>query len=94
MYGMIQRSERGAVTYNFGPYMFSHGGAVYKDLRMEFLVSFSTAKTIEKPWRNIRKSETRLAIPMLTLGQGEMIQYLRTGKAAHAIAIVTLGRNG
>ena len=31
MYGMIQRMERSSVTYNFGPYMFSHGGAVYKD---------------------------------------------------------------
>jgi multiple sugar transport system substrate-binding protein len=89
MYGMIQRSERGAVTYNFGPYMFSHGGAVYKDPQNgDFSIVFNSENN-KKALEKYLEIRDKVGHPNAhSIGQGEMIQYLRTGKAAHAIAVI------
>ena len=89
MYGMIQRMERSSVTYNFGPYMFSHGGAIYKDpSNGDFGIVFNSpeVKAAVETYLNVRDT---VGHPNAhAIGQGEMIQYMRTGKAAHAIAVI------
>ncbi|MGI9332470.1 MAG: ABC transporter substrate-binding protein, partial [Gammaproteobacteria bacterium] len=89
MYGMIQRAERSSVTYNFGPYLFSHGGSIYKDPvggDWTIMINSPEARTAMRKYLEIRDS---VGHPNAhAIGQGEMIQYLRTGRAVHAIAVI------
>ena len=89
MYGMIQRMERSSITYNFGPYMFSYGGSVYKDpAGGDFTIVFNSpeVKAAVEKYLEVRD---KVGHPNShAIGQGEMIQYLRTGKAAHAIVVI------
>ncbi len=89
MYGMIQRAERASVTYNFGPYLFSHGGSIYKDPvagDWTIMINSPQAKAAMQKYLEIRDS---VGHPNThAIGQGEMIQYMRTGKTAHAIAVI------
>ena len=88
MYGMT-KDRKGAVTYNFGPYMFSHGGAVYKDPQNgDFSIVFNSENN-KKALEKYLEIRDKVGHPNAhSIGQGEMIQYLRTGKAAHAIAVI------
>jgi multiple sugar transport system substrate-binding protein len=89
MYGMIQRSERSSVTYNFGPYMFSYGGSVYKDpSNGDFGIVFNSPE-VKAALEKYIEIRDKVGHPNAhAIGQGEMISYLRTGKAAHAIAVI------
>lgn len=89
MYGMIQRAERTSVTYNFGPYLFSHGGSIYKDPvggDWTIMINSPEAKAAMEKYLELR--DTAGHQNAHAIGQGEMIQYLRTGRAAHAIAVI------
>ena len=76
MYGMIQRAERSSVTYNFGPYMFSHGGAVYKDPQNgDFSIVFNSENN-KKALEKYLEIRDKVGHPNAhSIGQGEMIQY-------------------
>jgi multiple sugar transport system substrate-binding protein len=89
MYGMSQRSERSSVTYNFGPYLFSHGGSIYKNPvagDWSIMINSPEAKAAMEKYLELR--DTAGHPNSHAVGQGEMIQYLRTGRAAHAIAVI------
>ena len=78
---MIQRMERSSVTYNFGPYMFSHGGSVYKDpANGDFGIVFNSPE-VKAAMETYLKVRDTVGHPNAhAIGQGEMIQYMRTGK--------------
>jgi multiple sugar transport system substrate-binding protein len=89
MYGMIQRSERSSVTYNFGPYLFSHGGSIYKDpVGGDWSIMFNSPQAKAAMEKYLELRDTAGHPNSHAVGQGEMIQYLRTGRAAHAIAVI------
>lgn len=89
MYGMIQRAERSSVTYNFGPYLFSHGGSIYKDpVGGDWTITFNSPEARAAMQKYLELRDTAGHENAHAIGQGEMIQYMRTGKAAHAIAVI------
>ncbi len=88
MIGMMQRAARStiSITWDYWPYLISHGGALFRDEgNGDFFV------TINSP--EARKAlETYVAFAKevgpdnpASMEQGDLIQYLVTGKAAHAV---------
>jgi multiple sugar transport system substrate-binding protein len=69
--------------------MFSHGGSVYKDPQNgDFTIVFNSENN-RKALEKYIEVRDKVGHPNAhSIGQGEMIQYLRTGKAAHAIAVI------
>ena len=89
VYGMVQRGDRTAITFNFGPYMFSHGGSVFADPKggdyTIVLNSPANRKAIDF-YVELGKQAGHPSVASMT--QGKMIQLIATGKAAHAIGVI------
>lgn len=91
MQGIVQRAARGnlAITWDFWPYLISHGGSLFRDEKGgDFTVTLNSpaAKAALDTYIGLAKA----AGPKNTasLDQGDLIQYLTTGKAAQAILVV------
>ncbi len=89
IYGMVQRGDRTAITFNFGPYMFSHGGSVFANPKAGdytvVLNSPANKKALDF-YVELGKKAGHPSVASIT--QGQMIQLIATGKAAHAIGVI------
>lgn len=89
-FGAVQRGERGnPVRFAFMPHMLGHGGSIVKDPENgDFTVTFNSPENL-KALNNFLKllSECSTDNPG-SVGQGEMIGHVLTGKAAQAGIVV------
>ncbi|MGJ8611533.1 MAG: ABC transporter substrate-binding protein [Octadecabacter sp.] len=88
MIGMMQRSARAtiSITWDYWPYLISHGGSLFADEgNGDFDITINSPEALEA-------LETYLAFSTevgpenpASMEQGDLIQYLVTGRAAHAV---------
>lgn len=88
MIGMMQRSARAtiSITWDYWPYLISHGGSLFADEgNGDFAITINSPEALEA-------LETYLAFSTevgpenpASMEQGDLIQYLVTGRAAHAV---------
>lgn len=91
MYGIVQRGARGpySVTWDFLPYLFGHGGSVFKNQAAgDYTVVLNDPKGQAALDYYIRLSREAGHPKTAALDQAEVIQNMVTGKAAHAIIVV------
>jgi multiple sugar transport system substrate-binding protein len=89
VYGFVHRDDRDSSLADFANYMFSFGGDIFADARAgDFTIVFNSPA-------NRRALEFYLELGKAggypnpgSVSQGQMIQLMATGKAAHAVGIV------
>jgi multiple sugar transport system substrate-binding protein len=91
MYGIIQRGARGpfSVTYDFFPYIFGHGGAIFRDQpNGDYTVTLNDAKG--KAALDYYLGLVRDAGHPKSAAheQAEVIQHMVTGRTAHIMMVV------
>ncbi len=91
LYGIVQRGARGpySVTWDFYPYLFGHGGSVFKNqAEGDYTVVLNDPKGQAALDYYIRLSREAGHPKTAALDQAEVIQNMVTGRAAHAIIVV------
>ena len=91
MYGMVQRGARGpnTVSYDFYPYLFGMGGAVFKDqAHGDFSITLNNDKGKEALDYYLKLAKDAGHPKTAALDQAEIIQALVTGHAAHASMVI------
>lgn len=91
MYGMVQRGARGpnTVSYDFYPYLFGMGGAVFKDQAAgDYSVILNNDKGKEALDYYLKLAKDGGHPKTASLDQAEIIQALVTGHAAHASMVI------
>lgn len=91
MYGMVQRGARGpnTVSYDFYPYLFGMGGAVFKDQpNGDYAITLNNDKGKEALDYYLRLAKDAGHPKTASLDQAEIIQALVTGHAAHASIVI------
>ncbi len=91
MYGIIQRGARGAnnVSYDFYPYLFGMGGAVFKDQTAgDYSVILNDDKGKEALDYYLRLAAEAGHPKTASQDQAEIIQALTTGHCAHASLVI------
>ncbi len=91
MYGMVQRGARGpnTVSYDFYPYLFGMGGAVFKDQpNGDYSVILNDDKGKEALDYYLKLAKDAGHPKTASLDQAEIIQALVTGHAAHASIVI------
>jgi len=88
MMGIVQRATRAAiaVSWDYWPYLFSHGGSMFRDEKAgDFFVTLNSEQALEA--LNTYMTLAKEAGPgnIASLDQNDLIQYLVTGRAAHAV---------
>jgi len=88
--GAVVRGERGnPIRFAFMPHMLSHGGSILKDPENgDFTVTFNSKENLEALNTFLRIHNECSADNPGAIGQGEMIQFVLTGKAAQAGIVV------
>lgn len=93
-YGISQRGQRGAfdVTYDVLPYIWSHGGGIFVDQTAgDFTIAINSPETIAgmNTYVNLANNVGHPS----TAGQSQtnVIQNMATGRAGHAIAVLSPG---
>ena len=92
LYGIVQRGARGgySVTWDFYPYLGGFGGGFYKDQAAgDYTVVLNDEKGRAALDYYLRLAREVGHPKTASLDQAEVIQNLVTGKAAHAIAVVS-----
>ncbi len=91
MYGVIQRGARGpfSVTYDFFPYIFGHGGSIFRDQpNGDYTVTLNDAKgkaALDYYLRLVREAGHPKSAAH---EQAEVIQHMVTGRTAHIMMVV------
>lgn len=88
MYGIVQRAGRGtvSVTWDFFPYLEGHGGSFFRDEpNGDFFVTLNSEAGRKALETYIQLAEEAGPENTASLTQGDLIQFLVTGKAAHAV---------
>lgn len=91
MYGIVQRGARGphTVAYDFYPYLFGHGGNIFKDQPAgDYSVVLNNAEGKEALDYYIRLASEAGHPKTAALDQAEVIQALLTGHAGHASMVI------
>jgi multiple sugar transport system substrate-binding protein len=91
IYGIIQRGARGAntVSYDFYPYLFGMGGAVFKDQSAgDFTVVLNNDKGKEALDYYLRLAKEAGHPKTGSQDQAQIVQALVTGHCAHASMVV------
>lgn len=91
MQGIVQRAARGnlAITWDFFPYLFSHGGSLFRDEKAgDFFVTLNSPEAKEALTFYTELAKAAGPKNTASLDQGDLIQYLTTGRAAQAILVV------
>ncbi|MGV3652495.1 MAG: extracellular solute-binding protein [Devosia sp.] len=91
MTGIVQRGARAAiaVSWDYWPYLYSHGGSLFADERGgDFRVTLNSPEAKEALETYIRIAREAGAENVASLDQNDLIQYMVTGRAAHAILTV------
>lgn len=91
MQGIVQRAARGnlAVTWDFWPYLISHGGSLFRDEKAgDFFVTLNSPQAKEALTFYVDLAKAAGPKNTASLDQGDLIQYLATGRAAQAILVV------
>lgn len=88
-YAFVPRSERSSIVYNFTPYLFSYGASYFN-------VGKGAEVTVEINSPNAKQAfDTYLDLAQKygppnpgSIGQGDLIQLLATGRGVQAIAVI------
>jgi multiple sugar transport system substrate-binding protein len=91
MMGIVQRAARAAiaVSWDYWPYLYSHGGSLFRDERAgDFFVTLNSEEALEALNTYIRLGKEAGPENVASLDQNDLIQYMVTGRAAHAILTV------
>jgi multiple sugar transport system substrate-binding protein len=91
IYGIVQRGARGpnAVSWDFWPYLYGHGGALFKDQAAgDYTVVLNDPKGKAALDYYIRLAREAGHPKTAALDQAEVIQNMVTGKAAHAMMVI------
>jgi multiple sugar transport system substrate-binding protein len=89
-YGYLQRGEKGdGIYYDFMAYMLAYGGSVDKDAANgDFAVMVNSPQVKQALDKYIEVAKACGPENYATLGQGDIIQLLQTGKGMQAHAVV------
>jgi multiple sugar transport system substrate-binding protein len=95
VYGYVVRGERGnAIRYNWMPYMMGHGASIVKDpANGDFTVTINSPEAKEALDLYIELAEKYGPPDSGAIGQGDMIQLMTTGKAAHVVMVAAAWPN-
>ena len=88
IYGIVQRGARGpnSVSYDFYPYLFGFGGAVFKDqAAANFEVVLDSPEALAALDYYIRLAKIAGHPKTASLEQAEVMQNMQTGRAGHII---------
>ncbi len=91
IYGMAQRGARGpgSVSYDFYPYLFGYGGALFRDQKAgDYTVLLNNDKGHAALDYYMELLKTAGNPKAASFDQAEVLQAVATGKAAHAIAVI------
>jgi multiple sugar transport system substrate-binding protein len=90
-YGIVQRGARGpnSVSFDFYPYLFGHGGALFKDQAAgDYSIVLNDAKGKAALDYYIQLAREAGHPKTAALDQAEVIQNMVTGKAAHIMMVI------
>jgi multiple sugar transport system substrate-binding protein len=90
-YGIVQRGARGpaSVSYDFYPYLFGYGGAVFKDQPAgDYSVILNNEAGLTALEYYLRLAKEAGHPQTASLEQAEVVQNMTTGKAAHIMLVV------
>lgn len=88
MMGIVQRAARAAiaVSWDYWPYLFSHGGSLFREERAgDFFVTLNSEEAREALNTYITLAKEAGPENVASLDQNDIIQYMVTGRAAHAV---------
>lgn len=88
MVGMMQRSARAtiSITWDYWPYLISHGGSLFADeSNGDFSVTINSPEALAALETYVAFSKEVGPNNPASMEQGDLIQYLVTGRAAHAV---------
>lgn len=91
MMGIVQRAARAAiaVSWDYWPYLYSHGGSLFRNEKTgDFLVTLNSPEAREALETYLRLGKEAGPANMASLDQNDLIQYMVTGRAAHAVLTV------
>jgi multiple sugar transport system substrate-binding protein len=91
MMGIVQRAARAAiaVSWDYWPYLYSYGGSLFRDEKAgDFLVTLNSPEAREALEMYVRLGKEAGPPNVANLDQNDLIQYMVTGTAAHAILTV------
>lgn len=91
MTGIVQRGARAAtaVTWDYWPYMLSHGGSLFRDEGAgDFFVTLNSPESLAALQTYLDLAEAAGPGNTASLDQTDLIQYMVTGQAAHAILTI------
>ena len=91
MYGIVQRGARGAfdVTYDVLPYLWSHGGDIFKDQKGgDFTVTINSRETLAGLETYLRLEKEAGHPHTAGQTQTDVIQAMATGRAGHIISVL------
>ncbi|MDR7145176.1 extracellular solute-binding protein [Rhizobium sp. BE258] len=89
-YGYLQRGEKGdSIYYDFMAYLLSYGGSIEKDAANgDFTVTVNSPEVKQALDKFIEISKSCGPQNYASLGQGDLIQLIQTGKGLQAHAVV------
>nr|WP_067294244.1 extracellular solute-binding protein [Marinobacterium profundum] len=88
-YGMALVGERSAIGYYAAPFIFNHGGSIFKDPKVgDFSVTLNSPQSLEGLEALIKLAEEGSYPNAGAVSQGKLIQLLTTGKAAQGIGVI------
>jgi multiple sugar transport system substrate-binding protein len=88
MVGMMQRAARStiSITWDYWPYLISHGGSLFRDEgNGDFFVTINSPEARKALETYVTFAKEVGPDNPASMEQGDLIQYLVTGKAAHAV---------
>lgn len=91
MVGIVQRGARAAtaVSWDYWPYLLSHGGSLFRDEGGgDFFVTLNSPEALAALQTYIDIAKAAGPGNTASLDQTDLIQYMVTGRAAHAILTI------
>jgi multiple sugar transport system substrate-binding protein len=91
IYGIVQRGAREttAITYDFLPYLYGHGGNIFRDEKAgDFTVVINSPEAKRAFDYYLRLAKEAGHPNTGGQGQAQVVQNLLTGKSAHAIMVI------
>lgn len=91
MIGIVQRGARAApaVTWDYWPYLLSHGGSLFRDEASgDFFVTLNSPEALAALETYLDLGQAAGPENPASLDQTDLIQYMVTGRAAHAILTI------
>ncbi|MGE0314356.1 MAG: extracellular solute-binding protein [Lautropia sp.] len=91
VYGMVPRGARSAsdISYDWMPFLHGHGGGIFKDEKAgDFTVTLNSEAGLKALDVYLKLASSYGPPNPGSYGQGQVIQALLTGKAAHATPVI------